>query len=452
MSEAPVRLSWIQIIWDWIRSLFQPSTQENAFLYIGHISRTKGSIEVENAPRDVLIWGEILFYGHIDQGNFRLEQVGRVALYGSMVNSIADDQIGVFSLAGPPPDTQPDISSDGMVVTLVMDQHYRALPARHEYDDATFPEVEKIVARLVSKQQGQADMTTISLEINLTTSRPIEGGLGILQSLTLPQTPFLFRRAGTESAQEKAPHNSLSGCVSSGEESCPSDREDCIRAVNLKFINITNIILDKDDPAFNQAKKDKLETDVQTQITDACDIWRDQVVLDLVVEPEIEDAPSLKRTYRLINGTTEADNLPYAYKASLPKPPPETYLEIFLVDGISYTNEGGDTRFGGKASTCCILVASRLDDTGFEHLLAHELGHALGLSHPSFAPNPGSAGSILVPIGQGITDKNSVKHCNFLKGGNVNPLVYNTGLCGCCDPKISIESHNPQHDCCSDSA
>ena len=67
-------------------------------------------------------------------------------------------------------------------------------------------------------------------------------------------------------------------------------------------------------------------------------------------------------------------------------------LEVFMVDNAMASFGGGGTVLGGTANAQIVLSDRGTSDT----LLAHELGHALGLDHP---PGGSDANTIMTPFG-----------------------------------------------------
>nr|MBA2362612.1 hypothetical protein [Chloroflexia bacterium] len=67
-------------------------------------------------------------------------------------------------------------------------------------------------------------------------------------------------------------------------------------------------------------------------------------------------------------------------------------LEVFMVDNAMASFGGGGTVLGGTANAQIVLSDRGTSDT----LLAHELGHALGLDHP---PGGSDANTIMTPSG-----------------------------------------------------
>ncbi len=74
-------------------------------------------------------------------------------------------------------------------------------------------------------------------------------------------------------------------------------------------------------------------------------------------------------------------------------------VEIFLVDN-DMPAEGGGVTEGAPLAARCVVGNIILSDRGTSvTILAHELGHILGIRHPGVAPNPGDPATIMEPSG-----------------------------------------------------
>ncbi len=71
-------------------------------------------------------------------------------------------------------------------------------------------------------------------------------------------------------------------------------------------------------------------------------------------------------------------------------------IEVFFVDNLLPLTGGGNAGGIGVAS-CKVVIAE--PNTGNPVLLAHELGHVLGLLHPSGTSNPSDPGTVMTPTG-----------------------------------------------------
>ena len=106
------------------------------------------------------------------------------------------------------------------------------------------------------------------------------------------------------------------------------------------------------------------------------------------------------------------------------------------MNGFTYNNNGGDAGNCGEAGAYCIIQQSVLLNQPRRHLLAHELGHVIGLRHPNGELPAGSPNSVMAEVDQHNTGANSGRHCRFLKSGTNNPLIRTTFFPDCFLPDI----------------
>ncbi len=99
-------------------------------------------------------------------------------------------------------------------------------------------------------------------------------------------------------------------------------------------------------------------------------------------------------------------------------------IEIFFVENHDPVDlSGGGAAWGGGTATSQIVVSDAPATTGFNNtLLAHELGHVLGLSHPWGGPNyEASFGTLL--CGSGWGNDNPLRNSQENKDNISNPLL-----------------------------
>ena len=98
-------------------------------------------------------------------------------------------------------------------------------------------------------------------------------------------------------------------------------------------------------------------------------------------------------------------------------------VEVFLVDN-DMASSGGASKAPGPGASCGAVGNIVMSDRGTsDTLLAHELGHILGLQHPGTPPNPGEAGTIIEPSGGGAILGHSVPNPTRNTIANFNAIL-----------------------------
>jgi hypothetical protein len=412
-------------------------------LYVGHFERARGSIQTPEEPVSVLMSGEIMLYGHIESETFVIERLRRVALYGSPENPEdqpkASEQIGIFSLAGP---LEEPIVTQGSIDKFVEQLHYAALSSKLdpliEIGDAVFPQVEQIATMLNLEQAGTPDKVAVPLVVSLTSFEPETMILGLIQAITLDPIEVIFNLAGSGSPGHAASHRSLPDkCPPpSPREGDPPPDKDVMR-LGIKFVNLTNIPvippLDCDDTSLINPLG-YLECILRRQIEKVCEVWRNKAALELEVQTEIEEGTQQeKQDYADIDTTDLGyfQSLTLSYKLAKDKQV-NNCVEIYLVNSIIH--QGGKPTGGGitfdssLASAFCFLEVAEAQANS--SLLAHELGHMLGLIHPDEIPEDmrSSMGSIMEPSPNPPYNPpyNTLYNCRIFDDANIgrlNPIV-----------------------------
>jgi hypothetical protein len=416
-------------------------------LYVGPISEARGTIETDEdlEPLDSIMWGEVLFYQE------PVRRLRRLALYGVLAYPEQDPRIGVFSLVGPLKTRQkPEALDDS--IGLSMRLHYRALnPLRvpSSSDERPLPlPLEQMEGILTLDPVGVPTGPTLVFQVTLK-AKLTEGLLNIMKSVSLESHLVPFRLAGSGPSRQR-PQNSLLSTCPSPSLACDPGLGTVVRTLPIKFVSFSEIF--SEEPLI-----DDLVVLCNEQIQGVCEVWRDKAALDLVVWPNHVGSTSLvdglivvaddddRAIYSMPDSGGElsmavaVDSDGIAYNSP-------THVEIYLVDELPSGYGGGVTHIGGDGEAYCILDVTQMPANPY--LLAHELGHALGLEHPD-EPCPGSWESVMKPTGGGgpNPNKNTLFNCRiFLTPATSIPSSFVTGLHDC-DPRTSsscVGLHHPK--------
>jgi hypothetical protein len=355
-------------------------------LYVGRIIEAKGIIVTEVGPLNAQLFGEILFYGHTEGEMFVVERLRRLALYGALLEPTDDARVGILSLSGPLGEPPLKPGSTGTVEEVQLQLHYTALSEQLkpllENEDAEYPPLEQITASLTWAQAGIPDQVSVPLEIRVDTKDIIDKKLGFVLAITLEPVVLVFQLIGSGQAPP-APHFSLPGNCPAPGLPCGPTMQTPVRILPVKFIN------------FSKTAPATVEALCKDQIDGVCEVWRNKAALDLNVD--LTATPTTV-TVGIIEGTADQKNafaepdatqenslpllLPAQTLGGSPSPSLASvgHVEIYVVDKLLDRPGGGITKKSGQADAFCIIGLNKASTN--KYLLAHELGHVLGLAHP----------------------------------------------------------------------
>ncbi len=371
-------------------------------LYVCPIREAGGHIQSEMGGFSRLFRGEMLFDCDQEGGYLAVTRLDRMAFYVPIAEpgEEGSGRIGVLSLTGPVRQLDLKPGPEGELNDLHLWMHYRALSLEREplpqeqsrhYVDAIFPRLELVSVTLRWMLLGARDLGgKIVCEIKDARLIDQDDNVGLIREITLnPWTGVLIKAGTWEPFPAK--HSSLeSHCdrlIGLGED---PDLETVERRLPIKFINLSSL---SDSAA---------ETLCQEQMAGICEVWRNKGALDLLVWPNINPelptageiaptTPQQKAEFGSVDRSQETE-LPVRVGGTSPD-----HVEVYLVDELLDRPGGGIAHDCGQASAYCILGRNRAATN--RYLLAHELGHVMGLSHPGEAPCPGSPNSVLQPTG-----------------------------------------------------
>lgn len=411
-------------------------------LYVARIERGVQEPQVvpfqtQDGTQDFGLYGEIVLEADLAQPEAPVLAVRRLALYGSRVQKPkeGDDRYGVVSILGSSLLAgAPDLVDRSQRFTVPVTLHYRALseePALRT-EDAEFPMLETM--QLVVTFAGiEFPAEAIQLNVQVVAKLAGEPVKGLIQGFELsnPQLPQLrrtFRQVGTGEPRGEPEYSLSSHC------SPPQGPfiVDCVptiaRWLPIKFVNFTSRSIGD------------LEPHCQRLLNRVCEVWRNQAGLDLTVVGTIEDAdPSEKERYGTPDQEREKELETCAYAS-------DTHVEVYICTQLQPSYNGGYTYVSGQAGSYCLVGVNHLQSSNRDHLLAHELGHVLGLKHPGTPGLAGSSASIMAGATSPNKHKNSAFNCRIFTmrteivevGGvaeerylPLNPIVQTTTIADC---------------------
>lgn len=408
-------------------------------LYVSRqINAVQGVIVTDRANLEATLYGEVLLDGRAEGTTFVAHQLRRLALYGSLVDPGKDERIGVFSLSGPADGSPVQPSTDNLFDTITLQLHYAALTRQHEpvyeNEDAVFPRSERINASLQWLQASGFDPPIVFLQLRLNAAGLPSQHLEVIQRIHLEIGSLLFQHAGTGAPRPK-PHFTLSSNCPTPALPCAADLGSVTRTLPIKFIDFST----KNVADVTELKD--LEDVCQQQIDGVCAVWRNKAALDLDVQGNLEHGTAdHKDRFAFCNG---ADELMLPQPLANVVPPsfdvPER-VEVYIVDELLDRGGGGVAHNCGFASAYCIIAMLEARSNPF--LLAHELGHILGLDHPDgldlSPPYPGSPESIMqaATVNPPINTTFNCRIFTITAGGPLNPIVATTVTSDCFRPDV----------------
>ena len=401
--------------------------------------------------------GEIMLRGHSEGGRFVLQEVLRIAFAGVVVGPVGafEDDIknpfGKITIVGPLPETtsgfKPVISQDdmsGKVTNLWLQVHYLQL-SLDDIERGAYYRAKETEIRIPPTVRMKGDMTwnqvsidekSVRLSINFTFTddtafNDAQGIKNLVNTITLDKE-LEMEFFSVESA---LPDDSLDEFTEDGKvyRLCHRPNAPCsaganemlIRRIPIRFVCIFNA---------TEAEKAELAVLCTEQIDGICEVWRGQAVLSAKVR--IDVTPMVVFAGRLLSTENFADSQSnWNTLINLPAAEDPDVIDIFIVRRVSHNGAAipGVSYDLTVVSAGVVLSLAALRNPAHKYLLAHELGHCLGLEHPGQVttvggtPLPeGSPNSVMQIINGHAPLENTADNCVIFGDsyhGLLNPLA-----------------------------
>lgn len=442
--------------------------EELKSLWVGRVPFDESSdavIETEAGNFPIRKFGEIFLRGSRDMDRFFLERVARIAFVGLAVDddgsptASKEDPFGEVTIIGPIPDDVAgsgpvEIVQDGETGTvngLQLQVHYRQLtlneiergrlrPSEEDDSDIGLPPTVRMTGALNWRLLPDSGDERLHLQIELTFQDDTDFNRGQERPNLIKQVTFLRKNVDVAfMAAETAPLDDSPDSFQTADgrifRICSRPLDSCannavfmfVRRLPIRFICLAQNV-DLQEVAFL----------CHIQLEAACAVWRGQATLAASVEYDpdaglpIVETPALQNDY----STFKDNGIDWGRLLLEPALAQAGVIEVYIAERVRRGNRliTGVTYDLAVASTGIILSLEALKNANYANLLAHELGHCLGLAHPhetltvgGVALAQGSSASVMDPPSAGpIPAVNTFDNCAIFGdaySGLLNPLA-----------------------------
>lgn len=218
-----------------------------------------------------------------------------------------------------------------------------------------------------------------------------EGGLGLIRSLLIFLERMPFARLGGKGRSSKEVNPAANN-------PCHPDLEVNRRTLRIQPVGFRSSSTDANPTGTSAAR----QFNAANAIWGKCCIQFDVQPIHLITDATMKTSSN---TGAIRDSYTDQDS---------------NTIEVFFVDN-NLANVGGGVCYSGNTALAKVVISD--NNVGNDNLLAHELGHALSLLHPTSPSAPswwvGDEGTVLVPTGSAtIANPDENTHWNCINADN----------------------------------